>query len=400
MTNLSTSPGSNNAATSTAAQRASARTSKRPGTTKSSSHGQGRRIGLRILQALLVLLLTYTLAFFLLAALPSDAVLARYASPELGLSDAEIATIRESYGADKPLLVQYFTSLGGFLTGSFGYSVQTGTAVSTLIAEALPSTLALAAFAFLLAIVLALLIAIAASLSPVARGFFANLPSFFISLPSFWVGIILIQVVSFQLGWIAIIEASDFQALILPAITLSIPIAAPLSQVLIRAIAEVESQPFVAVVRARGASESWIFFKNVLRNAMLPTITMAGILFGELVGGAVVTEAVFGRTGIGRLTVDAVTNRDTPVLLAVVLITATAYVVINLLVDLAYPLFDPRLRVTPEAAPATPATAAAEQTPVVATATQTGTATPASPSNTAESSTPADSAARHDSEGA
>lgn len=301
-------------------------------------------IGNRLLQALVVLLLTYTLAFFLLAALPSDGVLARYASPELGLSEAEIATIRESYGADKPLIVQYFSSLGGFLTGDFGYSVQTGTAVSALLTEALPSTLALALLAFIFAVVFAFLTALTASLSPVARSFFINLPSFFISLPSFWVGIILIQVVSFQLGWIPIVEASPAQALILPALTLSVPIAAPLSQVMIRSIAEVQQQPFIDVVRAKGASESWIFFKNVLRNAMLPTITMAGILFGELVGGAVVTEAVFGRTGIGKLTVDAVTNRDTPVLLAVVLVTATAYVLINLLVDLTYPLIDPRLR--------------------------------------------------------
>ncbi|MDO4929252.1 MAG: ABC transporter permease [Corynebacterium sp.] len=301
-------------------------------------------VGNRILQALVVLLLTYTLAFFLLAALPSDGVLARYASPELGLSETEIATIRESYGADKPLILQYLSNLGGFLTGDFGYSVQTGTAVSTLITEALPSTLALALIAFLFAIIFAFLTALASSLSPVARSFFMNLPSFFVSLPSFWVGIILIQVVSFQLGWIPIVEASPAQAIILPALTLSVPIAAPLSQVMIRSIAEVQQQPFISVVRAKGASESWIFFKNVLRNAMLPTITMAGILFGELVGGAVVTEAVFGRTGIGKLTVDAVTNRDTPVLLAVVLITATAYVLINLLVDLTYPLIDPRLR--------------------------------------------------------
>lgn len=301
-----------------------------------------RRIG----QAVLVLLITFTLAFILLSALPGDAVAARYSNPELGLSAAQIQEIRESYGADESLIAQYFTSLGGFLTGNLGFSVQTGTAVTTLIAEALPGTLTLALTAFLLAAVLALLIAMLATLDRFAwiRNFFSQLPSLFISLPSFWLGIILIQVVSFRLGWVPVISASSAQSLILPAITLSVPIAAPLAQVLIRSIEEIKAQPFIMAVRARGAGEMWVFFRNVLRNALLPTMTIAGILFGELVGGAVVTEAVFGRAGLGATTVQAVANRDTPVMLAVVVIAATVYVLINLIVDLLYPVLDARLR--------------------------------------------------------
>ena len=298
----------------------------------------------RLGQAAIVLVATFTVAFLLLQALPSDAVMARYASPDLGLSPEEIEEIRAAYGVDRPLIFQYLSALGGFLVGSFGYSVQTGTEVSALLATALPHTLLLAVSAFALAVVWALLIAVAGSVSSPVRGFFQSLPSFLVSLPSFWIGIILIQLVSFRLGWIPVIGASPAQALILPAVTLSIPITAPLSQVLLRSIGEVESRPFITAVKARGASELWIFFRNTLRNAMLPTITIAGVLFGELLGGAVVTEAVFGRAGLGQLTVDAVADRDTPVLLAVVVIAATAYVVINLVVDLLYPLLDPRLR--------------------------------------------------------
>lgn len=298
----------------------------------------------RLGQAAIVLVATFTVAFLLLQALPSDAVMARYASPDLGLSPEEIKEIRAAYGVDRPLIFQYLSALGGFLVGSFGYSVQTGTEVSALLATALPHTLLLAVSAFALAVVWALLIAVAASVSSPVRGFFQSLPSFLVSLPSFWIGIILIQLVSFRLGWIPVIGASPAQALVLPAVTLSIPITAPLSQVLLRSIGEVESRPFITAVKARGASELWIFFRNTLRNAMLPTITIAGVLFGELLGGAVVTEAVFGRAGLGQLTVDAVADRDTPVLLAVVVIAATAYVVINLVVDLLYPLLDPRLR--------------------------------------------------------
>ncbi|WP_080793681.1 ABC transporter permease [Corynebacterium pacaense] len=301
-----------------------------------------RRIG----QALVVLLVTFTLAFILLSALPGDAVTARYSSPDLGLSPEQIEEIRQSYGADETLLAQYFHTLGGFLVGNFGYSVQTGTAVSTMIAEALPGTLALAVLAFALAVILALGISILATLDRFAwiRSVFQMLPPLFISLPSFWLGIILIQIVSFRLGWVPVIGTSTAQALILPTITLSVPIAAPLAQVLIRSIEEVKGQPFIAAVRARGAGEMWVFFRNILRNALLPTLTIAGIVFGELVGGAVVTEAVFGRAGIGAMTVAAVANRDMPVMLAIVVIAAAVYVLINLIVDLLYPVLDARLR--------------------------------------------------------
>lgn len=306
----------------------------------------GAMIRRRIGQAVLVLFITYTLAFLLLSALPSDGVLARYAAPDLGLSIDEIERIRESYGVDDPLIVQYLSALGGFLTGDFGYSVQTGTPVSTMIVESLPGTLALALSAFVLALVLALLIA---GLATTERfdwlaGIFRSLPPLMVSLPTFWLGIILIQLVSFQLRWVPVIGATPVQALILPTVTLSIPIAAPLAQVLVRSIDEVKRQPFIQVVRARGAGEAWVFWRNVLRNAILPALTMAGLLFGELVGGAVVTEAVFGRAGIGQMTVQAVANRDTPVLLAVVVIAATVYVLINLIVDLLYPVLDARLR--------------------------------------------------------
>ncbi|MBZ8178259.1 ABC transporter permease subunit [Corynebacterium sp. 3HC-13] len=297
-------------------------------------------------QALLVLLVTYALAFILLSALPSDAVMARFASPELGLSAEEIAAIRQEYGVDRPLILQFFISLWGFIRGDFGYSVQTGTAVSSMIREALPGTIGLALAAFLLAILLTAVLAVLATVpsSPWLRSFINTLPGIMVSLPSFWIGVIIIQVVSFQLGWIPVIQPTRWQSLILPALTLSIPIAAPLTQIFLRSIEDTAQQPFISVVRSRGASRWWIFSRNIFRNALLPTLTMAGLLFGELVGGAVVTEAVFGRAGIGHLTVNAVANRDTPVLLAVVIIAATTYVIINLIVDLLYPVLDPRLR--------------------------------------------------------
>lgn len=301
-----------------------------------------RRIG----QAVLVLLLAYTGAYLLLAALPGDAVMARYGSPELGLTAEQLAEIREATGIDRPLVLRYLESILASMRGDFGYSVQSGAKVSELIGEALPLTLALAAIALAGAVFLAVVIAFTASYGRGAwlRRIFRNLPPVFVSLPVFWIGIVLIQVVSFRLGLIPALGASPAQALVLPVITLMIPIAAPLAQVFLRSIDEVREQPFVTVVRARGASTSWLLWRNVAPNALLPALTMAGLLFGELVGGAIVTEAVFGRVGIGSLTAQAVANRDTPVLLAVVVIATVVFVTINLAVDLLYPALDARLR--------------------------------------------------------
>lgn len=319
-----------------------------------------RRVG----QAVLVLFLAYTAAYLLLAALPGDAVIARYAAPELGLTPEQIDAIRASLGADQPLIVQYVRSIAGFLTGDFGYSVASGAAVVDLIAVALPQTLLLAVLGLALAVVLAVTIAFTATYGAgrAMRRVFRGVPPFLVSMPVFWIGIVLIQVFSFRLGWVPVVGADPAQALILPVMTLAIPIAAPLAQVLMREIDEVREQPFVTVVRARGASTPWLLWRNVARNALLPTLTMAGLLFGELVGGAVVTETVFGRAGIGQLTAQAVANRDTPVLLAVVVISTVAFVAINLVVDLLYPVLDARLRTTTLRAGDAPTTRATEIT--------------------------------------
>lgn len=301
-----------------------------------------RRVG----QAVLVLVLAYTAAYLLLAALPGDAIMARFGNPDLGLSPEQIDEIRAAYGADRPLALRFADSAGAALRGDFGYSVQSGAKVSSLIAEALPSTLVLALLGLALAIFLAVTIAFTATYGRGAwlRRIFENLPALLVSLPVFWVGVILVQIFSFRLGLVPVIGASPAQSLILPVITLAVPIAAPLAQVLTRSIEDVREMPFVTVVRARGAGTSWLLWRNVARNALLPTLTMAGLLFGELVGGAVVTESVFARLGIGQLTAQAVANRDTPVLLAVVVIATVTFVTINLIVDLLYPVLDARLR--------------------------------------------------------
>ncbi|MFN9473300.1 ABC transporter permease [Acidovorax sp.] len=304
-----------------------------------------RRIG----QALLVLWAAFTASFILLQLLPGDAVLIKFLSPEFALGPQEIADIRAAYGADTPVWRQYLHSLTGFLTGNFGYSVQAGVPVSQGLATNLPPTLRLASFGFATALLLAVALAFAAQLAPLRwlRSALQSLPSLFVSVPVFWLGIMLIQVVSFRLGWIPVINPGRWEGLVLPTLTLAVPISAPLAQILLRNIDEVLTQPFVAVARAKGATRQWVLWKHVARNALLPTLTIAGVLFGELLAGAVVTEAVFGLNGLGSLTQQAVGNQDTAVLQAVVVFSATAFVLINLAVDLLYPVLDPRLRHSP-----------------------------------------------------
>lgn len=300
----------------------------------------------RIGQAVLVLWAAFTVSFILLQALPGDAVLIKFLNPELGLGPEQIADIRASYAADSPLIMQYLHTAANFLTGHFGYSVQAGVPVSDLLAANLPPTLWLATLGFLLAVILAVSISALSALLPFSwlRSVIQSLPSLFISTPVFWLGILLIQVFSFQLNLIPVINPGPWEALILPVLTLAVPISAPLAQVLMRNIDDVLTEPFVAVARAKGASHRWVLWWHVAKNAVLPTLTIGGVLFGELLAGAVVTEAVFGLNGIGGLTQHAVGSQDIAVLQALVVFSAMAFVLINLVVDLLYPAFDPRLR--------------------------------------------------------
>jgi peptide/nickel transport system permease protein len=301
----------------------------------------------RIGQAALVLWAAFTVSFILLQALPGDAILIKFLNPELGLGPAQIAEIRASYAADSPLVVQYFHSLTNFLTGRFGYSIQAGVPVSDLIAANLTPTLWLALLGFLVAVVMAFSLSALSALASFSwlHSFIQSIPSLFISTPVFWLGIMLIQIFSFRLKLIPVINPGPWEAFILPVLTLAVPISAPLAQILMRNIDDVLTEPFVAVARAKGASHRWVVWRHVAKNAVLPTLTIGGILFGELLAGAVVTEAVFGLNGIGGLTQQAVNHQDIAVLQALVVFSAFAFVVINLAVDLLYPVFDPRLKV-------------------------------------------------------
>ena len=300
----------------------------------------------RLGQALLVLWAAFTVSFFLLQVFPGDAILIKFQNPDLGLSPEQIQAMRLAYGATTPIWQQYLHTLGAVLRGDLGYSVQAGVPVTELLAENAPATLRLALPGFALATILAGVVAFSSKLVGLRwlRNVLQTLPSLFVSIPTFWLGIALIQLFSFRLGWVPVINPGKWVGLILPVITLSVPISAPLAQILIRSLDKAEMLPFAAVARSKGAGYRRVLFHHVARNAVLPALTIAGLLFGEVLAGALITETVFGLSGLGELTQQAVNNQDVAVLQAIVILSATAFVLINLVVDLISLLLDPRLK--------------------------------------------------------
>jgi peptide/nickel transport system permease protein len=301
----------------------------------------------RVGQAVLVLWAAYTLAFVLLSALPGDAITNRIQKPDSDISPEGAAALIAFYGLDRPLWQQYGHALLAAVRGDLGYSLNTARPVDQMIAEALPSTLQLTLLGLVFGVVIAAVVTLAIVYAPWTwlRSFFSSLPALFGSVPTFVVGILGLQFFAFQLGLIPSVDDGSLRALLAPAATLGIVLAATLAQVFSTSIRSTRNQPFVHVQHAKGAGEGYIFHKDVLRNSALPVLTLLGLAFGELIARSVVTEAVYARGGIGQLIVGSVNTQDLPVVQGVVLLSTAAYVVINLVVDLAYPFIDPRILV-------------------------------------------------------
>ncbi|KAF1020171.1 MAG: Glutathione transport system permease protein GsiC [Paracidovorax wautersii] len=299
----------------------------------------------RVAQAAAVIALAYTFVFFILFILPGDPIRQQIENPQNPLPQAEASILLAYYNLDKPAFTQFTLAVGRLLHGDWGYSLTTGKPVAALIAQAIPQTLALASSALLLSILLSLLIALLAAFSPwpTVRAWFEALPGIFLSTPSFLVGVILLQIFSFTLGWVSSIRDEGFKSVILPAVTLALAVSAPIAQVLIQGLRKNHAEPFVNILRSKGVRESTIIFRHVLKNSAIPALTLLGLTVGELLAGSVVTETIFSRTGIGFLTQQAVREQDTPVILAVVSLVATVFVLIVLVTDLLYPFIDPRI---------------------------------------------------------
>ncbi|MFI6870810.1 ABC transporter permease [Nocardia sp. NPDC050406] len=306
----------------------------------------GRYVIGRLLQAVGVLWAAFTLSFAVLFLLPSDPVsVALDAAPGTPVDANAVAELKARYGLDQPLWQQYWTALTHAVRGDLGHSISNGQPVTRAIIEALPSTLALASTAMALALVFGGALACTAAYvrRPWVRGLLTSLPPVGAALPTFWVGLLLLQVFSFQLRLVPAFGGSGFAGTILPAITLAIPVGAVIAQVLYSGLDSTWRQPFVEVAFAKGASRRWVQLRHVLRPALTPALTVAGLWVGTVLAGSVVVENVFARAGLGRLTQNAVLYQDIPVVQGIVVLSALAFVLVNLAVDLVHPFLDPRV---------------------------------------------------------
>lgn len=300
----------------------------------------------RLVQAVVVILLAYVFTFVVVSILPGDPITNVLRNPQNGFTEEEIRQIVAAQGLDRPVLAQLWTSLSSFLVGDLGLSMRSGRPVATLIAEVLPSTLILASAGLAVALLLAGAIAYGTQFLPrrFGQGLLRGFPSLFLSVPNFVIGLVLIHLFGFQLGVFRVIEPDSFWATLFAAIALGIPVSAQIAEVLIANLDNESRQEYATVARGRGLGQARLFVKHLLKPSSLPVVTVIALTIGELLGGSLITETVFGRTGIGSLVQRSVSTQDLPVLQAIVSLAAVVFVLVNLIADLVYPLLDPRVK--------------------------------------------------------
>jgi ABC-type dipeptide/oligopeptide/nickel transport system permease component len=260
----------------------------------------------------------------------------------------QINALREELGLNKPVYVQYALFLKGALQGDLGRSVQFKRPVMSVIMERLPSTAALTGAAMLFAIVIGVGLGILAALKQ--NTWIDNLSMVLsvtgLTMPIFYIGLVLILFFSVKLHWFPIVGGSTLQRLVLPALTLGFVSSGIIARLVRSSLLEVLRQDHIVTARAKGLRERTVILRHAMKNMMIPVLTIIGLQIGGMLSGAVITETVFNRPGLGRLVVQAILWKDFPLAQGTILFTATVYLLINLLVDLSFVWFDPRVRVT------------------------------------------------------
>lgn len=301
----------------------------------------------RLLTSVLVLLGVSILTFSMLHLVPGDPVTAIMGRQLVTAEKA--AELRIALGLNDPLPVQYWRYASGALRGDLGTSIRSNRPVIDVIAEQIPSTIQLTLTALPLAIFFGLSLGILAALQ---RGtwidtLIMSVAISGISVPSFWLGLLLILLFAVTLGWLPSVASSDdLRGLILPAITLAAAEGAVISRVTRASLLEVMSKEYLVTARAKGVRRHLVILRHALPNALIPVVTILGLQVGFMLVGSIVVETIFARQGIGRLAITAINNRDFPLVQGVVLVTATAYVLVNTATDLFYSFLDPRIRLS------------------------------------------------------
>jgi peptide/nickel transport system permease protein len=298
----------------------------------------------RLLQAIPVLVGISVLTFLMLHLVPGDPVL--IFAGDKPMTEERAAELRHQLGLDRPLWVQYWDYASHALRGDLGRGLRSQRPVLDSIVEALPSTLELTFAALLVAAVVGVTLGIIAAVAhttwiDTAAMSFAL---FGVSVPVFYSSLLLILFFSFRLGWFPATGQGGLERLVLPATALGLASAAALARLVRSSMLEVLGQEYIVTARAKGLAGGAVIMRHALKNALIPTVTMLGLQLGALLGGAVVTETIFSRPGLGRLAIDAIAGRDFPLIQGTVLFAAVTYVLVNLVVDVLYAAIDPRIR--------------------------------------------------------
>ena len=299
---------------------------------------------LRRLLLLIPVLLGVSLLVFTIMSLtpgdPAQLILGENAPKEA------ILKLREEMGLNDPFLVQYFRFVGKAVLGDFGRSYTTGREVFGEIFSRFPNTLILAVIGIIISVCIGIPVGIISATRQYSflDSFSMVLALLGVSMPVFWLGLMLILTFSVKLGLLPSGGFDGFKSLILPSLTLGVGSAAIITRMTRSSMLEVIRQDYIRTARAKGVAEKVVINKHALKNALIPIITVVGLQFGGLLGGAVLTESVYSWPGVGRLMVDAIRQKDTPTVLAAVVFLAVTFSVVNLLVDILYAYVDPRIK--------------------------------------------------------
>ena len=297
----------------------------------------------RLIAAVPVVLGVSVAVFLMLHLVPGDPISVMFA--DSSLPPEQIAMLRQQLGLDDPLPVQYARFIGKAVQGDLGRSIRTNRPVLQEILNQLPSTIELTVAAMVVAVLVGMVLGCLAALgrNTWLDGVSMAVSLLGVSMPSFWLGLMLIFLFSVALGWLPATGEGGLERLIMPALSLGLFAAAVIARLTRSSMLEVLGQEYVRTARAKGLRERVVVIRHALRNALIPVVTMVGLQAGILLSGAVVIETVFSRQGLGRLIVNGILAKDFPLVQGAVLFTALMYVLVNLIVDLAYAWLDPRI---------------------------------------------------------
>ena len=305
-----------------------------------------RSIVRRVLQFIPVLLGITFLAFLLIYLSPSDPVSVRMSAGGISVSPEIMESMRRSMGLDRPLLIQYGDWLWNILHGNMGKSYITDADVLNQILKALPYTLKMAGASLLLTLCISIPVGILTAAMQNSKFDYVVRVMAFVgnALPNFIIALCLMFIFSYRLGWIPVLATTKPIGLILPALTLALVMSSRYIRQIRAAMLDELGKGYVVGLRSRGLSETTILYKNVLKNIMVTVITLTGISLGSLLGGTVIVETVFTWPGLGSLIMEGISQRDYPVVQAVIVWMASAFMVVNLLTDISYTVFNPKIK--------------------------------------------------------